>query len=170
MYPEKLMLLLHVCTHWNKHSETVATTLIINLTEGTYISDTVFACLCSMCRCASDWRNEVVIATSGGSSCPNITDNNNRGYEISIKKLYLTFFNLCFINIDWVSYSIDLFLAICTYGDVRLAGGSNQYEGRVEVCINDQWGTVCDDHWSAPDATVICRQLGYAYTGSEFTI
>jgi len=27
----------------------------------------------------------------------------------------------------------------CTYGDVRLVGGSNQYEGRVEVCINDQW-------------------------------
>ena len=22
----------------------------------------------------------------------------------------------------------------CTYGDVRLVGGSNQYEGRVEVC------------------------------------
>ena len=55
----------------------------------------------------------------------------------------------------------------CTYGNVRLVGGSNQYEGRVEVCINDQWGTVCDDSWSSIDATVVCQQLEYAYTGSE---
>ena len=54
----------------------------------------------------------------------------------------------------------------CTTGDVRLAGtGTSSMQGRVELCNNNQWGTVCDDSWGAPDATVVCRQLGYSRSG-----
>ena len=53
----------------------------------------------------------------------------------------------------------------CTTGDVRLQDGTIENEGRVEVCVNGVWGSVCDYGWSTIDANVVCKQLGYSIYG-----
>ena len=52
----------------------------------------------------------------------------------------------------------------CTRGAIRLQGGTRT-QGRVEICYNNYWGTVCDDSWNTPDAQVACRQLGFSIAG-----
>ena len=49
----------------------------------------------------------------------------------------------------------------CTDGNVRLVDGSLDQEGRVEVCVNGVWGSVCGHGWSSSDGRVVCKQLGY---------
>ena len=81
----------------------------------------------------------------------------------------ILFFTLSCHFVDRIKDPIILYLTLfvgCTTGDVRLAGaGTSSTQGRVELCNNNQWGTVCDDSWMAPDATVVCRQLGYSRIG-----
>lgn len=52
---------------------------------------------------------------------------------------------------------------VCKFGDVQLANGSGSslQEGRVELCLDNQWGTVCDDSWDDNSANVVCNQLGF---------
>ena len=52
---------------------------------------------------------------------------------------------------------------------VRLtqSGGQNENEGRVEMCYNGVWGTVCASGWDEVEANIVCSQLGYDVEYSE---
>ena len=58
----------------------------------------------------------------------------------------------------------------CANGDIRLRGGVSDTEGRVEICYNSTWGTVCDNMWGPTNAGVACRQLGFSSTGISVII
>ncbi len=45
--------------------------------------------------------------------------------------------------------------------------GRNSLQGRVEVCFDGVWGTLCSRGWDRQDANVICRQLGFSGSGKS---
>ena len=46
-----------------------------------------------------------------------------------------------------------------TVGSVRLVGGDEPTQGRVELFHAGSWMSVCADHWTIQEARVVCRQL-----------
>ena len=67
----------------------------------------------------------------------------------------------------------------CSHGDIRLVNGETVYEGRVEICINKVWGTVCSTNsthfwsaykWTSKDTNVLCRQLQHMGLGMKYKI
>ena len=79
-----------------------------------------------------------------------------------------------------------LVTGVCQDGDVRLIvgedyeyyyGGDTQdssyyidnqlSRGRLELCLNGQWGVACQDYWQDEQASVVCNQLGFASVGKH---
>ena len=54
----------------------------------------------------------------------------------------------------------------CVTGTVRLTNGFRPSQGRVEVCQDGVWGTVCDLGWDVNDAMVVCREIGFSVIGA----
>ena len=68
----------------------------------------------------------------------------------------------------WYCFKKSTAAQSCSHGTLQLVGGQSSNEGRVEICINGVWGTVCHSSWSSNDAQVVCRQLGFSGSGTSF--
>lgn len=73
---------------------------------------------------------------------------------------------------DCYNVAIDTPMDVCSTGNVRLEQSQNNatsdsLEGRLEVCINNAWGTVCNSLFDADDAAVACSRLpGFSRQGT----
>ena len=65
-----------------------------------------------------------------------------------------------------IYYFAASFTRSCNEHLIRLAGGPSPLEGRVEVCVNGDWGAVNDRIWDYRQAIVACRQLGFSPLGN----
>ena len=55
------------------------------------------------------------------------------------------------------------------FKQIRLHGGGNPLEGRVEVFHDGKWGSVCADGWGIEEAMTVCRQLNLGYASQAVT-
>ena len=58
----------------------------------------------------------------------------------------------------------------CIERALRLVDGSSYNEGRVEVCSNGRWGTVCGDGWTERETALVCSRLGYPQDGKAIVV
>ena len=57
-------------------------------------------------------------------------------------------------------------MANCSTGDVRLVGSGDGNEGRLEVCVNSAWGSVCNDGFDEQETLVVCMSLAGFFYGT----
>ena len=64
---------------------------------------------------------------------------------------------------------VGLLYNLTDHFPIRLTGGSAPNRGILEIYVNGQWGTVCDDSFGEQETYVACKQLGYYGHGVHYT-
>ena len=87
---------------------------------------------------------------------------------VLVQKFFLSILihDFWYILMPKFMFMCGLNLVQCPDGEIRLQDGTSTF-GRVEVCDNHRWGTVCDVGWDTVDAQVACSQLGHIPFGAS---
>lgn len=75
--------------------------------------------------------------------------------------------NMLILSSNTTEYIYTTQALQCQEDALRLTGGSTINQGRVEICVNEIWGTICATYWGQPEATATCRQLGFSENGIQ---
>lgn len=75
---------------------------------------------------------------------------------------------LCNVNVMHTC-ALPVIQSSCENGEARLADGSTKREGRVEVCMDGEWSSVCGKKWDYREARTVCRQLKFPNHGESHT-
>ena len=76
----------------------------------------------------------------------------------------------CF-DVEMKENKMSFVLAACAYGNVRLTGGQEENEGRLEICSSQStWGTVCNKQWTEANTKVACQDLGFGYEKGKYFV
>ena len=65
------------------------------------------------------------------------------------------------VQMDFTLVIILRFISTYTDGDVRLVGGKEGSDGRLEVYYKGQWGTVCMNGFHMKNVKTVCMILQY---------
>uniref|UniRef100_A0A1X7SJW9 SRCR domain-containing protein n=1 Tax=Amphimedon queenslandica TaxID=400682 RepID=A0A1X7SJW9_AMPQE len=131
-----------------------------------YYCNTVFGFICSN---AVNCSNGTIRLTDGGGDNEGRVEICTDGIWMTIDARYWNYNNakvvcrqLGYYDTWSVAITDTNWSGICDKeGSLRLSDGADSREGRIEICLNGYWGTVCSTGWDERDALVACTQAGH---------
>ena len=69
-----------------------------------------------------------------------------------------------FVKKSLIHYNTSVY---CDDGELRLDEGETEWEGRLEMCYNERWGTVSSEGWTDINTQVVCNDFGYDVSGKN---
>lgn len=106
-----------------------------------------------VCTCDDNFSGD-------GFNCTRLCEN---GYQLNKSSMVCGKYQHTLSFILWAS--LFIVYTECSDGDLRLVDSERIGEGRVEICFNNTYGSICADFWDEVDAQVVCGQLGFMRNG-----